>query len=113
MFVDAMESGVVMSMLRAYHIIVPSLMLLAAGSPVQAKGYSPPGPLPGIESTLQTCRDQVLRLGHGTIESARTIDRNGQRFHVFFMRDRGGIDWLVACGSADGQIVQVVGLDRL
>ena len=32
MFVDVMESGVVMSMLRAFHIIVTSLMLLATGN---------------------------------------------------------------------------------
>ena len=94
-------------------IAVLALMLLATGSPVQAKGYSPPGPLPGIESTLQVCRDEVLRLGHGTIEGSHTVERNGHRVHVFFTRDQNGVDWLVACGSTDGKIVQAVGLDRI
>jgi len=94
-------------------ILFAGLAALAASGTVQSKGFSRPGPLPGMESNLQACLDGVGRLGHEAIDDPRIVARHGQRFYIFLTRDANGIDSMVACASADGRIVQTVGLDRL
>jgi hypothetical protein len=94
-------------------IVLPAAIALGCMQAVSAKGYTGPGPLPGLESKLQVCRDQVREQGHGSIESTRTLEYHGVRYHVLVTRDRDGHPRLVACAAADGRIVQAIALDRI
>jgi len=85
-------------------------MLFALGGTVQAKGVTPPEPLPQYAGKLSVCREAAQKLGHGAVGSGYTVERGGSMYYVFESRERDGTPWLIACNASDARIVKAVGL---
>jgi len=85
-------------------------MLFALGGMVQAKGITPPEPLPQFASTLGICREAAHKLGHGPVGLWYAMERGRSMYYVFESRAPDGTPWLIACDASDARIVKAVGL---